>query len=148
MIDNTAITLIGSRLAKEESEFIFEGEVKECIKCRLKSTCLSLEKGRKYKIINIKTSAVHECFLHDEGVIAVEVIKSPIIAIISSRKAIKGAKINYEVPKFENIPDDMYDVCYPQGIKNGDKCIVINIIENINDENLSNDSLKKVELQL
>lgn len=145
---DTTITLIGSRLAKEGMDFIFEGESNECNKCKLKNTCLNLEKGRRYKVVKIKTPSIHECFLHDGGVIAVEVVKSPVIAILDSRKAIKGAKISYEPPKCRDVPDEMYDFFFPEGLRTGDKCTVINILENIEDENICSSPMKKVELQL
>ncbi|MFA0822051.1 MAG: UPF0179 family protein [Methanomethylovorans sp.] len=144
----TTITLIGARLAKEGMDFIFEGESNECNKCKLKNTCLNLEKGRRYKVVKIKTPSVHECFLHDGGVIAVEVVKSPVIAILDSRKAIKGAKISYEPPKCKEIPDDLYDLFYPQGLRTGDKCTITTIFENIEEEGMCSSPMKKVELQL
>lgn len=144
----TIITLIGARLTKEGMDFIFEGESNECNKCKLKNTCLNLEKGRRYKVVKIKTPSVHECFLHDGGVIAVEVVKSPVIAILDSRKAIKGAKISYEPPKCKEIPDDLYDLFYPQGLRTGDKCTITNIFENIEEEGMCSSPMKKVELQL
>ncbi len=145
---DTTITLIGSRLAKEGMEFIFEGESNECNKCKLKSTCLNLEKGRKYKVLRIKTPSVHECFLHDGGVIAVEVVRSSVVAILDSRKAIKGAKISYEPPKCRDVPDDMYDLFFPEGLRTGDKCTIIEILDNIEDREICGSPLKKVELQL
>ncbi len=145
---DTTITLIGSRLAKEGMEFIFEGESNECNKCKLKSTCLNLEKGRKYKVLRIKTPSVHECFLHDGGVIAVEVVRSSVVAILDSRKAIKGAKISYEPPKCRDVPDDMYDLFFPEGLRTGDKCTIIEILDNIEGREICGSPLKKVELQL
>lgn len=145
---DTTITLIGSRLAKEGMDFIFEGESNECNKCKLKNTCLNLEKGRRYKVVRIKTPSVHECFLHDSGVIAVEVVKSPVVAILESRKAIKGAKISYEPPKCKEVPDEMYDLFFPEGLRTGDKCTIINVLESIEDEGICASPMKKVELQL
>lgn len=49
------ITLIGKDLAKEGNEFVFYGPVEECESCRFKSSCInSLEKGRKYVIIEVR----------------------------------------------------------------------------------------------
>lgn len=145
---DTTITLIGSRLAKEGMEFIFEGESNECNKCKLRNTCLNLERGRRYKVVRIKTPSIHECFLHDGGVIAVEVVKSPVVAILDSRKAIRGAKISYEPPKCSDVPDDMYDLFFPEGLRTGDKCTITDILDNIEDEDICATPLKKVELQL
>lgn len=144
---DTTITLVGSRLAKEGADFVFLGESRECQKCKLKRTCLNLEPGRKYRIVKMRGDTVHECFIHDAGVIAVEVVSSPIVAAIDSKKAIAGARISYERPKCSSYDDSLYDLMNPEGIKSGDKCTVARVIENI-DEGLSGCSLKKVELKL
>jgi uncharacterized protein (UPF0179 family) len=144
---DTTITLVGSRLAKEGEDFMFLGESRECQKCKLKRTCLNLEPGRKYRVVKIRSDTVHECFIHDSGVIAVEVVASPIMAAIDSKKAIAGARISYEHPKCSSFDESLYDLINPEGIKNGDKCTVARVLESI-DEGLSGCSLKKVELKL
>ncbi|KXS45047.1 MAG: hypothetical protein AWU59_121 [Methanolobus sp. T82-4] len=145
---DTIITLVGSRLAKEGEEFVFLGESRECQKCKLKRTCLSLDTGRKYRVVKLRSDTVHECFIHENGVLAVEVVSSPIVAAIDSKKAIAGAKISYEPPKCTDFDDSLYDLIYPEGIKKGDKCVVSNVIENIDEKLLSGCALKKVELKL
>ncbi|MDW7732642.1 MAG: UPF0179 family protein [Methanolobus sp.] len=145
---DTMITLVGSRLAKEGEEFIFLGESRECQKCKLKRTCLSLEPGRKYRVVKLRSDTVHECFIHDSGVLAVEVVNSPIMAAIDSKKAIAGARISYERPKCSDFDDSLYDLMYPEGLRNGDKCTVCKVIDSIDEELLSGCSLKKVELNL
>ncbi|MDP2217885.1 MAG: UPF0179 family protein [Methanolobus sp.] len=144
---DTTITLVGSRLAKEGADFMFFGESRECQKCKLKRTCMNLEPGRKYRIVKLRGDTVHECFVHDAGVLAVEVVTSPILAAIDSKKAIAGARISYETPKCTSFDDSLYDLINPEGIRNGDKCTVAKVLENI-DEGLSGCSLKKVELKL
>ena len=141
--NNVIITLIGSRVAKEGEDFIFLGESRECQKCKLKRTCLNLESGRKYKVMKVRSNTVH-----DGGVLAVEVESSPILAAIDSKKAIKGAKISYEKPKCEEYDDSVYDLMNPEGIKDKDKCTVLNVLENIDGESVSGCSLKKVELKV
>ncbi|MBN2111314.1 MAG: UPF0179 family protein [Methanosarcinaceae archaeon] len=145
---DTMITLVGSRLAKEGEEFIFLGESRECQKCKLKITCLNLEPGRKYCVTKLRSDTVHECFIHDSGVLAVEVVRSPIIAAIDSKKAIDSARISYERPKCSDFDDSLYDLIYPEGIKSGDKCTVSRVIESIDEQLTSGCSLKKVELRL
>jgi uncharacterized protein (UPF0179 family) len=144
---DTTITLVGSRLAKEGEDFMFLGESRECQKCKLKRTCLNLEPGRKYRIVKLRGDTVHECFIHDAGVLAVEVMASPILAAIDSKKAIAGARISYERPKCSSFVDSLYDLINPEGVRNGDKCTVMKVFESI-DEGLSGCSLKKVELKL
>ncbi len=144
---DTMITLIGARLAKEGNEFIFEGQAPECDRCRLKNTCMGLEKGRKYRIVKLKNDTVHECFVHDEGARVVEVIKAPVQAVIDSKKAVKGAKIRYQQPKFRDIEDEeLFDLLNPEGIKNGDRCTIVNVLESIEADNTTPGNLKKVEL--
>ena len=148
MTDNTIITLIGSRIAKEGEDFLFLGESRECQKCKLKKTCLNLEPGRRYRVTKIRGDTVHECFIHDGGVLAVEVENSPVLAVIDSKKAIEGARISYEQPKCEDYDDGIYDLMNPEGLKSKDKCTVVRVLENIDEETAPGCSLKKVELKL
>jgi uncharacterized protein (UPF0179 family) len=149
MTDNDIIiTLIGSRVAKEGEDFIFMGESRECQKCKLKRTCLNLVPGRKYRVVKIRSDTVHDCFLHDGGVLAVEVESSPILAAIDSKKAIEGAKISYETPKCDEYDDSVYDLMNPEGIKDKDKCTVLRVLESIDGNSVSGCSLKKVELKV
>ena len=146
--DNTTITLIGSRLAQEGLTFTFMGETPECDKCNLRSTCMNLEKGRIYEIINIRNTTVHDCAIHDGGVITVDVIKAPVITSMDSRKAVEGANVRYESQSCDEIECDMYDLCHPKGIKKGDKCTIVQVIGNLDDECVLGYSLKKVELAI
>jgi uncharacterized protein len=143
---DTKITLIGSRLAKEGLEFIFKGEMPECKKCRLKNTCLNLEPGRRYRIERIRSKDIHECFLHDSGVLAVDVSKAPILTTIESRKAVDGAKVMYEPPKCGKRECEVYEICHPEGLLKGDKCKIVQVFESLDSRCESNYSLKKVKL--
>ncbi|MCD4703178.1 MAG: UPF0179 family protein, partial [Methanosarcinaceae archaeon] len=125
---DSIITLIGPDLTKESLEFIFEGEAPECNTCKLKNTCMSLEKGRRYQISKILNETVHNCPLHDGGARVVEVIMAPIIAAIDSKNAIKGAKIKYSAPKYDGTDSEIYDLCHPLGLKDGDKCTISEIL--------------------
>ncbi len=149
MTDNdTTITLIGSRLAKEGEDFIFMGESRECNKCKLKRTCMNLEPGRKYRVVKRRGDTVHDCFIHEGGVFTVEVENSPIVAAIDSRKAVVGSKISYEAPKCTDFDDKVYDILYPEGLKEGDKCTVIKVLGAMDESMVQGCSLKKVELKL
>jgi uncharacterized protein (UPF0179 family) len=145
---DTTITLIGSRLAREGEDFIFMGESRECKKCKLKRTCLNLEPGRKYRVVKLRGDTVHECFIHDSGVMTVEVESSPVVAAIESRKAVVGSKVSYEPPKCKEFNDSIYDILYPEGIKEGDKCTVLKVLGSMDESMVSGCSLKKVELKL
>ncbi len=146
--NNISITLIGSRLAKEGEEFIFMGESRECKKCKLKRTCMNLEPGRKYRVIKRKADTIHECFVHDGGVLTVEVESAPIVAAIDSRKAVIGSKVSYEPPKCKSFDDSLYDILYPEGLKEGDKCTVVKVLGAMDVDMTPGCSLKKVELKV
>ena len=148
MTNDTTITLIGSRLAKEGEDFIFMGESRECKKCKLRRTCMNLEPGRKYRVAKIRGDTVHECFIHEGGVLTVDVETSPIVAAIESRKAVVGSKVSYELPKCKEFDDSVYDILYPEGLKEGDKCTVIKVLGPMEEGMVSGCSLKKVELKL
>ncbi|SFM62250.1 UPF0179 family protein [Methanolobus profundi] len=145
---NTTITLIGSRLAKEGEDFIFMGESRECGKCKLKRTCMNLDPGRKYRVSKLRGDTVHNCFVHEGGVLTVEVESAPILAAIESRKAVEGSKISYELPKCTEFDDSVYDILYPECLKEGDKCTVVKVLGPMEDGLVSGCSLKKVELKL
>jgi len=86
------ITLIGKDLAKKGNEFIFYGSVDECENCRFKASCVdSLEKNRKYKIIDVRDNE-QKCPVHAENtVIPVEVDRSNITLLSSSKSIFKCA---------------------------------------------------------
>lgn len=146
-MDDIIVTLIGTKLAKVGNEFIFRGGAKECEVCKLSKTCLGLNVGSKYRIVNIRNSGKHECAVHDSGVCAVEVVEAPVRMAIESRKAIKGSKIVYEampcnVPECENLV-----LCRPSGLVKGDKFMVMNVEGEINEPCKKGYSLKVVEVK-
>jgi len=144
---DTIITLIGTRLAKVGNEFIFKGAAKECEPCKFNKTCLSLNQGSKYRIVNLRNSARLECFVHDSGVCAVEVIEAPIKMAIESRKAIKGSKIAYEQLNCNNPGCDNFVMCRPSGIKAGEKLNIIDVEDDLEEPCNKNYQLKVVEIK-
>ncbi len=127
MEEDTIITLIGTKLAKVGCEFIFRGAAKECEACRLGKTCLGLNLGSRYRVTNIRTGEKLECFVHDSGVRAVEVVELPIRLATESRKAIKGSKLVYE-PLNCN-PSDCGNIvlCRPSGLVQGDRFMIVDV---------------------
>jgi uncharacterized protein (UPF0179 family) len=117
---NITITLIGSKLAKKGTEFIYRGPQPECEKCKLKAVCLNLDKGKKYTVVALRTGGEHECFLHDTSVRAVEASPSPVAVVIESRKAFNGSKLTYEEPACDKACPS-YEGCHPAGLVNGEK---------------------------
>jgi len=143
----TQITLIGTKLATIGMEFIFEGPTSECENCKLKNTCTGLEPGRRYRVLGLRGDLLHECPIHEEGVRAVEVIESPIIAAIDSRKAFAGSKTVLELPKCGNENCPMYELCHPVGLKEGDRCTIVEVVGESPEECSQGYKLKLVELK-
>ncbi|MET1124289.1 MAG: UPF0179 family protein [Archaeoglobaceae archaeon] len=125
---NRIITLCGREWAKIGVEFIFLGGKEECEDCRLKKTCLRLKEGSKYKIVGLRDGEVHECPLHDEGVVAVEVVELPIIGLVNSKAAVEGTKIRYESKNCDVMDCNMYNLCHPLELKDGEVVVVEKII--------------------
>ncbi len=144
---NTIITLIGTKLAKVGNEFNFKGAAKECEPCKLNKTCLGLNIGSKYRIINVRNSGKHECFVHDSGVCAVEVIEAPIVMALESKKAIKGSKAAYELIPCNFSNCENFVLCRPSGLRSGDKYSIINVEGELNEPCRKGYSLKVVEVK-
>ena len=141
------VTLIGTKLAKVGNEFIYKGGAKECEPCKLNKTCLSLNPGSKYRITGIRTGGKLECFVHDSGVCAVEVIEAPIMMAIEPRKAIKGSKIVYEPVSCNISSCENFRLCRPSGIRSGDKFTIMNVESDISEPCRKGLSLKVVEVK-
>ncbi len=125
---DTTITLIGTRLAKVGTEFVFKGPIVECENCKLKNTCVNLNRGSKYRIVNLRDGVMHECAVHDTGVVAIEVVEAPIKAAIESRKAFNGSRIVFDPPLCQNKDCTQYLLCNPSGMEHGDKCTIIEVV--------------------
>jgi len=119
------ITLIGENLAKKGLKFLHYGEATECEKCRFKSTCIdSLEIGRMYVIKNVKDTE-HNCPIHEGNKVkVVEVEKAFINTLVDTKSAFEGSMIVFNVPDCEE-ECLMRDLCFSDGLKNGDKCKII-----------------------
>lgn len=117
------ITLIGSKLAVPGKEFIYRGKATECKDCKLKNSCVNLEEGRRYRIESVRENILHECSLHEGGVVPVEISQPPISAAVDSRKAFEGSRIHFD-PRCEQKTCEYRELCFPEGLKKGDRCII------------------------
>jgi uncharacterized protein (UPF0179 family) len=115
------VTLIGEKLAKNETEFIYIGPNNECRNCKLKTVCFNLKIGRKYKITNIREKR-HSCNLHDGTVAVVEVQEMPILTAIE-KKHTEGDKTKISNRECRNIGCENYELC--NITSNKDKTFVI-----------------------
>jgi uncharacterized protein (UPF0179 family) len=122
----TKVTLVGTVLAKPGTEFIYEGEVAGCDTCKVKKACNNLQTGRKYRIMSVRTTH-HECMVHLDGTIAVDVMEAPVTVLINADMAIVNSKIKLEL-SCSNNDCRSYDLCHPEGVVEGEKYIVADVI--------------------
>ncbi len=103
------VTLIGEKLAKKDSEFVYIGPNNECRNCKLKTVCFNLKTGRKYKITNVRDKK-HNCNIHEGTTIVVEVQESPIIISIDE-KLKEGSTTKLKSINCRSIGCKNYDSC-------------------------------------
>lgn len=141
----TKVTLVGTVLAKQGTEFIYEGEVAECDTCKVKKACNNLQKGRKYRIVTVRTTH-HECMVHLNGATAVEVMEAPITALINADMAIVNSRIKLEL-SCNRGECRSYSLCRPDGVVDGEKYIVSEVLGNAPDICDKGRALKLVEIK-
>lgn len=140
------ITLVGQKQARIGFSFLNEEPIKDCEKCALFKVCITnLEVGRIYSVITIRDK-IFPCKIHEEGVRVTEVIEQNVEANIENRLAFPSGIITFQPQKCEEHSCINYNKCFPQGIKNGDKCKVIEIKRNF--QCVSGRRLVSVILQL
>ncbi|HUW67070.1 MAG TPA: UPF0179 family protein [Candidatus Nanoarchaeia archaeon] len=127
MDEDTTVTLIGIRMAKPGTEFIFRGKSLDCNGCKVKSTCMNLEKGGRYKVVRVRDAPSLECSIHDGGVKAVEVIKAPWTVMIESKKAFDGSTIVYETINCDEEACNSKKLCNNPGPIPGEKYTILTI---------------------
>jgi len=141
----TKVTLVGDVLAKEGTEFIYEGEVTGCQNCRIRKACNNLQKGRRYRIISVRTTH-HECPVHLNGATAVEVTDAPVTVLINADMAIVNSKITFD-GSCTRSECRSYLLCRPDGIIDGEKYIVSEILGGNADACEKGRALKLVEIR-
>jgi len=141
----TKVTLVGTVLAKQGTEFIYEGEAAECGTCKVKKACNNLQKGHKYRIVSVRTTH-HECSVHLNGATAVEVTEAPVTLLISPEMAIVNSRIK---PDMSCNKSDCrsFSLCRPDGVVEGEKYIVVDVLGNAPDICEKGRSLKLVEIR-
>jgi uncharacterized protein (UPF0179 family) len=141
----TKVTLVGTVMAKQGIEFIYEGEVAGCDTCKVKKACNNLQIGRKYRIVSVRTTH-HECMVHLDSATAVEVIEAPITALINAEMAIVNSKIKLDL-SCKKSDCRSYPLCEPDGVVDGEKYIVVSVLGNTSDICEKGRALKLVEIK-
>ena len=95
------------------------------IDCKFKSTCVgNLEENRKYIITEVKDNE-QKCPLHSENkVIPVEIERAEIDILTTSKNIFEGSTFTYNAPDCDEACD-YHDLCFPEGLIENDKCIVL-----------------------
>ena len=141
----TKVTLVGTVLAKPGVEFIYEGEAAECETCKVKKACNNLQKGRKYRIVSVRTTH-HDCTVHLNGATAVEVMEAPITVLINPDMAIINSKIKPEL-SCNKSDCRSFDLCRPEGVVKDEKYVVTDVLGNAPNICEKGRSLKLVEIR-
>jgi len=140
------ITLIGVHLAEPGAEFIYEGPTEACEGCKVYKVCNNLRKGRRYRIVSVRGTAVQTCSVHRDGACAVEVIEAPAVTLINAESAFVNSKITFE-PNCTNTECPSYLLCHPEGIIEGEHYLVGKVLGNPVDSCEMERRLKLVELR-
>ena len=141
----TKVTLVGTVLAKPGLEFIYEGEVAACDTCKVKKACNNLQKGRKYRIVTVRTTH-HDCAVHLNGATAVEVTDAPITMLITPEMAIVNSKIKPEL-SCNKSDCRSFPLCRPRAWLTGRNILLPMFIGNASDICEKGRSLKLVEIR-
>ena len=120
------LTVIGKSLAKEGLVFTYMGPLSNCKECKVKNICFHLERGRKYKVLSSR-DVLHDCTVHEEGVVVVEVEEVPLDAVILKKQAIEGSNITIEIPRCKERGCEYYRLCIPIGADSGQKKKVLKV---------------------
>jgi len=141
----TKVTLVGTVLAKPGVEFVYEGEVAECSTCKVKKACNNLTKGHRYRIITVR-STHHECIIHLNGATAVEVIDAPATMLINADMAMMNSRVKIEF-SCNKTDCRSFSLCHPDGVVEGEKYIIAEVVGNAPDICDKGRALKMVEIK-
>ncbi|MFZ0005995.1 MAG: UPF0179 family protein [Methanoregula sp.] len=141
----TKVTLVGTVLAKPGIEFVYEGESTECGTCKVKKACNNLVKGHRYRIITVR-STHHDCAIHFNGATAVEVMEAPVTMLISADMAMVNSRIKVEF-SCNKADCKSYVLCRPDGVVEGEKYFIADVLGNASDICSKGRALKLVEIK-
>lgn len=126
---NTMITLVPEGFAKIGRRFLQMEPSDSCLECRFRAVCADkLRPGRIYQVVEILGKKL-DCPIHG-SVVTVRVEPAPIEALIDSRSALRGSIITYRAPSCDE-PCELIELCKPIGLRNGDKCRILEVLDKI-----------------
>ena len=125
------VTLVGKGQAEAGRLFIHRGPGSKCANCKYSKVCVeNVEPGRIYEIIKIRDKTLF-CKQYEIEMQVVEVVNAKIPATIPAKQAIQGAIITFKTPVCEEKKCAFYELCFPEGLKSGDRCEILEIIQNV-----------------
>lgn len=123
------ITLVGLSQAKIGFSFLNENSLQVCVKCALFRVCAEkLQVGRVYVVIKVRDK-MFPCKVHDRGVRVVEVVEADNEANIDRRLAFPSGIITFQPQECDRTSCPNLTKCIPQGLRAGDKCKIVELIE-------------------
>lgn len=146
MSDRRIITLISTGQAKIGRVFIHKGPGSKCKECEYFNVCVkNLKTDRVYRIYNVR-ERILSCRSYETEMKVVEVKHAETPSAGQAKQAIKGAVITFKTPDCNEIHCDNFSLCFPRGLKTGDRCKVLRVTKNLSC--CQSYPLKKVFLQL
>lgn len=124
------VTIIGERIAKKGTEFVYLGPLNECRNCIVKTACFNLKPDHTYKIINIRDKK-HGCNVHEGPGVVVEVEEQPIRTTID-KKLSKGSITQLEPHICDHVFCNYYEICTTKAIQKGNKYKIEAIFDDVN----------------
>jgi hypothetical protein len=111
----STITLVGTRLASPDREFVYHGEAPGCEGCPYRSQCLNLTEGVKYRVTDVRENAqTLECAVHDGDVRAVEVEPVAVQANVPAEHAYAGTSASL-AGSCPHVDCPSHEYCVPDG---------------------------------
>ena len=125
------ITLLGVGQARVGVRFLHEGATSLCEGCKYSNVCLgNIEEGRVYVVEEVLENIL-PCPVHEGGVRAVRVVEADILTAIPVEVAVEGAVIRLKFRKCDELDCPNRNLCYPLGLKDGDKCKILELGEKV-----------------
>jgi len=123
------VTLIGSGQAKIGTVFIHKGPGSKCSECEYSKVCVhNIEPGHVYEIVGVRDKVLF-CKQYETEMRVVEVVNAKVPSSLPSKQAIAGAIIVFQMPQCGNEECERYELCFPLGLRDGDRCEVVEVTE-------------------